>query len=348
MFVYVICQVILNICISYGNLFLFVFQVADINGKSRSAGRDSPLYKLPLLEDPSNEIAEVLVKSVEWKMLSREWNLNVSDLFELHKLSKGLLEALNTHLPDRVGRAKEWNFEKAHSILHKVREIVMWGWSEIVMWGLSENTSCQGPEHAHIDLINSVAHLTNNKDVFLCILRYHCRRGLVQQNGQMLEDMFDVNESDARTLAIDHDKIEQALTGDRNFSIPCELGVRYPMLKAMLNREDLHICVSVSLLIMSGMYQFIDVIFQYYMWYLPGKFNRSCVLLCDSASAFQGATSTRAPSLDVMLLKQQFFTESGANNGHEQTFQYAFMQHHPNLQFLPLKLAELVAKNMAD
>jgi hypothetical protein len=49
-----------------------------------------------------------------------------------------------------------------------------------------------------------------------------------------------------------------------------------------------------------------------------------------------------------MLLKQQFFTESGANNGHEQTFQYVFRQHHPNLQFLPLKLAEWVAKNKAD
>ena len=66
-------------------------------------------------------------------------------------------------------------YETAHSIpsLHKVREIVMWGWSE--------NTSCQGPEHAHIDIIKSMAHLTNNKDVFLCILRYHCRCGLLQQ-----------------------------------------------------------------------------------------------------------------------------------------------------------------------
>ncbi len=62
----------------------------------------------------------------------------------------------------------------------------------------------------------------------------------------MLEDMLDVNESDARKLDIDHDKIEQALTGDRNFSIACELGVHYPMLKAMLNREDLHIRVAES------------------------------------------------------------------------------------------------------
>ena len=76
----------------------------------------------------------------------------------------------------------------------------------------------------------------------------------------MLEDMLDVNESDARILDIDHDKIEQALTGDRNISISCEPGVRYPMLKAMLNREDLHIRISVCPLIMYGIYQFRIVI----------------------------------------------------------------------------------------
>ncbi len=68
------------------HMAVFFFQVADINGKIKAAGRESPWYKLSLLEDPSNEIAEVLVKSVEWNMLSREWNLNVSDLSELHKL----------------------------------------------------------------------------------------------------------------------------------------------------------------------------------------------------------------------------------------------------------------------
>ena len=225
---------------TYSNI---CFQVADINARIRAAPRDSPLYKLPLLEDPSNNIAEVLVKSVEWNMLSREWNLSVSDLSELHKLSKGLLEALIEHLPDRVGGALGWNFEKAHSILHKVREIILWGWSE--------NTSCQGPEHAHIDLIKSVAHLTNNKDVFLCILRYHCRRGLVQQYEQMLEDLLDGNEdaggeSASRPVALDRDKMQQALSSDRNFSVSCELGVRYPVLKALLNRADMHIRTAVS------------------------------------------------------------------------------------------------------
>jgi hypothetical protein len=49
-------------------------------------------------------------------MLSREWNLSVSDLSKLHTLSKGLLDALNEHLPNRVGGAVGWNFENAHSI----------------------------------------------------------------------------------------------------------------------------------------------------------------------------------------------------------------------------------------
>ena len=45
-------------------------------------------------------------------MLSREWNLSVSDLSKLHTLSKGLLDALNEHLPNRVGGALGWNFER--------------------------------------------------------------------------------------------------------------------------------------------------------------------------------------------------------------------------------------------
>ena len=157
---------------------------------------------------------------------------------DLHQQSKALLEALKEHLPDRVGGAKGWNFEKAHSILHKVREIVMWGWSE--------NTSCQGPEHAHIDLIKNVAHLTNNKDVFLCILRYHCRRGFVQQYKQMLEDMVDEG-AGSQKVALDQDKIASILNRDRNFSVACELGVRYPTLRAMLNRGDLNLRMAMSL-----------------------------------------------------------------------------------------------------
>ena len=39
-----------------------------------------------------------------------------------------LLELLKSNLPERTGGAEGWNFEKAHSILHKVREILIFGW----------------------------------------------------------------------------------------------------------------------------------------------------------------------------------------------------------------------------
>ena len=45
---------------------------------------------------------------------------------------------------------------------------------------------------------------------------------------------------------------------------------------------------------------------------IPGEYNINCVLHNDAASAFQGNTGTKAPSLDVMMLKQQFFSTSRA------------------------------------
>ena len=40
---------------------------------------------------------------------------------------------------------------------------------------------CNWPlQHAHIDNIKSVANLSNNKDVFMCILRFHARAGYLQ------------------------------------------------------------------------------------------------------------------------------------------------------------------------
>ena len=35
-------------------------------------------------------------------------------------------------------------------------------------------------QHAHIENIKTVANLTNNKDVFMCILRFHARAGYLQ------------------------------------------------------------------------------------------------------------------------------------------------------------------------
>ena len=65
---------------------------------------------------------------------------------------------------------------------------------------------------------------------------------LVQQYEQMLKICLTI----LIPIDLDQAKIEQTLNGDRNFSISCELGVRYPTLKAMLNREDLHLRIAVS------------------------------------------------------------------------------------------------------
>ncbi len=177
----------LGICLIYIYVIVLtssVSQVAEINNKIRSAPINSALYKLPQVENPSNEIAEVLVKwlkSLEWNMPSREWNLSVSDLCELNILSKGLLEALN-------------------------------GWSE--------NTSCQGPEHVHIDLLKSVAHLTKTRmfssafcvitlDVALSSKMNRCRKTCLMP---------------MMVMPGRWQSIMTRLSSDRNFSVICELG----------------------------------------------------------------------------------------------------------------------------
>ena len=75
----------------------------------------------------------------------------------------------------------------------------------------------------------------------------------MQQYEQMLEDMLDQGDSQpagasqvSRKIDLDHEKIASVLNGDRNFSVACELGVRYPTLRAMLNRGDLNLRIAVS------------------------------------------------------------------------------------------------------
>jgi hypothetical protein len=63
----------------------------------------------------------------------------------------------------------------------------------------------------------------------------------------MLEYLVDDQDVEARPLPLDQAKIEKAFHRDRNFSMSCELGIRYLSLKAMLNCEDLHLRVGVSL-----------------------------------------------------------------------------------------------------
>jgi hypothetical protein len=57
----------------------------------------------------------------------------------------------------------------------------------------------------------------------------------------------------------------KSLTGDRNFSISCELGVRYPTLLAIMNREYLHLHKSVRFHVNGYAYEMLSI---------------CCVLMC--------------------------------------------------------------------
>ena len=46
-----------------------------------------------------------------------------SELPEVQKAAVDLLEVLKRNLPDKCGEESGWNFEKAHSILHKVGQL---------------------------------------------------------------------------------------------------------------------------------------------------------------------------------------------------------------------------------
>jgi hypothetical protein len=139
-----------------------------INQAIARAKKGGPLYHKPLAQDPSEKLIEVYVAAaLKWHMQSRTFEMTADKLRKLQEQSVCLLELLKTNLPEKPRRIL-----KEHSILHKVRELILFGWSE--------NFSTQGSEHCHIDFCKMVAASTNNKDVFLCILRHHVREGHLQ------------------------------------------------------------------------------------------------------------------------------------------------------------------------
>ena len=75
---------------------------------------------------------------MEWNMATHQSSIAEAELPELQQKAVDLLDILQENLPDKTSEKGKWNFEKAHSILHKVQEVML--------WGNSDNTSCQAPE----------------------------------------------------------------------------------------------------------------------------------------------------------------------------------------------------------
>ena len=72
---------------------------------------------------------------------------------------------------------------------------------DILLFGWSENFGHQGPEHGHIDNCKKLANCTNNKDVYLTVLRAHAREGHLQYLRSLEADLADA-EQDEGEVAI--------------------------------------------------------------------------------------------------------------------------------------------------
>jgi len=112
-------------------------------------------------------------------------------------------------------------------------------------------------QHAHIENIKTVANLTNNKDVFMCILRFHARAGYLQTYETLLKEINAHPGSDE--VPADQYAVESLALADRNLNVPCESGIRYPSLVAMLNREEMLWRMTVFLYIHTCVYHNIPV-----------------------------------------------------------------------------------------
>ncbi len=131
-------MVILNITMYMTCTLIYPGQVKLINTAIDNAKGSTRLCCLQHVADPSAEVVDVLIQCMDWNIATRQSRIPEAELPELHNKAVALLDLLQRNLPDKTGEKRKWNFEKAHSILHKVLEIIL--------WGNSDNTSCQAPE----------------------------------------------------------------------------------------------------------------------------------------------------------------------------------------------------------
>ena len=92
-------------------------------------------------------------------------------------------------------------------------------------------------QHAHIENIKTVANLSNNKDVFMCILCLHARAGFLQTYETIPKE---ISLHPGSTPVQDSDnqyQVECLAQSDCNFNLACKTGTQicYPSLEAMLN-----------------------------------------------------------------------------------------------------------------
>ena len=210
-------------------------QLALINSQIAKA-KTGPLKGKAPVQDPMESIVQAHVSMLEWHMQSRKFGMTAAKLELLQQKSVEVMESFVCTFPEKNGVKNGWKFEKAHSILHKVRELILFGWSE--------NFSTQGPEHCHIDFVKKIAHCTNNKEVFLTIIRHHVREGHLQYLQKLRADLLAEEEDDLEDRSDVAERIDAR--NAKNDSLPCELGLRYPLLQSIMSGHRNHQTLQVT------------------------------------------------------------------------------------------------------
>ena len=91
----------------------------------------------------------------------------------------------------------------------------------------------------------TVANLSSNKDVFMCILCFHARAGYLQHYETLLKELNVHPATDP--VPPDQYEVECVALSDRNLNVPCESGILIPSYMVMLLRRNTQSRISVLL-----------------------------------------------------------------------------------------------------
>jgi hypothetical protein len=100
-------------------------------------------------------------------------------------------------------------------------------------------------QHAHVENIKTVANLSNNKDVFMCIRRSHTCAGYLQHYKTLLKELNVHPASDP--VPPDQYEVECASPSDQNLNVPCKSGICFPSMLVMLHHQQTQSKISVIL-----------------------------------------------------------------------------------------------------
>jgi hypothetical protein len=147
-------------------------QIDIINNEFRNS-KKGVLHGKPLIDDPMESIVEAHVYMLEWHMQSRKFGMTADQLELLQQKSIEVLESFKTTFPEKTVLPMAGNSK---------RSIVFY--TRCVSW-----FSLAGQRISALKALSTVTS-TNNKEVFLTILRHLVREGHIQYLNQLHSDLY--------------------------------------------------------------------------------------------------------------------------------------------------------------